>query len=60
MKTLNSKRFWLNVLTTLTMLGAVLVDANLKPETMKWVTMTVAGLNIILQVFFNQEKKGKI
>ena len=60
MKTVNSKRFWLNVLTTLTMLGALAIDANLQPQTMKWVTLTVAGLNIILQVFFNQEKKAKI
>lgn len=57
MKTLKSKRFWLNVTTTVTMLAAVLSGYNLTPKQSEILTITVALCNIVMQVFFNQDKK---
>jgi len=57
MKTIQSKRFWLNVFTVITMVGSITNVLSLSPEATKWVTFSVALSNIILQVWFNQDKK---
>lgn len=57
MKTFKSKRFWLNTLTAITMMGAIFSGMDLSAKEMKWVTFGVATANIILQVWFNKEKK---
>jgi hypothetical protein len=54
---LKSKRFWLNVVTAVTMLGAVATTVELSAKETKILTLSVAVANIILQVFFNSNKK---
>lgn len=57
MKTLKSKRFWLNVFTAVTMIGSITNVLNLSPKVEEYVTFSVALANIVLQVWFNQDKK---
>jgi len=57
MKILKSKRFWLNITTALTMLGSLTNVVQLNATEAKYVTICVVLGNIVLQVFFNQDKK---
>jgi uncharacterized membrane protein len=56
---IKSKRFWLNVVTAITMLGAVVGGLDLDAEQAKVITFIVAFANIILQVWFNKEVSPK-
>lgn len=58
MKILKSKRFWLNLTTALTMLGSLTNVVELNATESKYVTICVVLGNIILQAFFNQDKKN--
>ena len=55
MKT-KSKRFWLNLLTMVTIVGASLADAPLSPLALEIAMVTVAVANIVLQTWFNTEE----
>lgn len=59
MKILSSKRFWLNLATV----GALLLNYSgvfeLPDHYVKGITFGVAVLNIVLQVYFNQDTAKK-
>jgi len=53
-----SKTFWFNILTALAMFGAYLSDNPIirNPEIVGIIVTAVAGINIILRVFFTDSK----
>ena len=57
MKVIKSKRFWLNVTTAITMLGSLTNVVELNATEAKYVTIAVLLGNIVLQVWFNKDKK---
>lgn len=57
MKIIKSKRFWLNVTTAITMLGSLTNVVELNATEAKYVTIAVLLGNIVLQVWFNKDKK---
>lgn len=56
---MKSKRFWLNTITAVTMLGTVALGLDLSANELKIVTFIVAVANIVLQVFFPTKKVKK-
>lgn len=60
MKILKSKRFWVNLVTTLTMVLSLGNVMELSETQAEYLTLSVAVGNIILQVWFNQDKKSSV
>ena len=54
---IKSKRFWLNIATAITMLGSLTNVVQLNATEAKYLTMVVTLANVVLQVWFNQDKK---
>lgn len=52
---IKSKRFWLNVVTSITMLGALTSTIQLNASEAKYIGIAVALSNIILQVWFSKK-----
>ena len=59
MKLLKSKRFWVNLFTVLSMSGVLFLNIPLTATQAKLSTLVVGISNLILQVWFNQDKKTK-
>lgn len=59
MKTFKSKRFWLNIFTAVTMIGSLVNVIDLNATEAKYLSIAVTVSNVVLQVWFNQDKKVK-
>ena len=59
MKLLQSKRFWVNLFTVLSMSGVLFLNIPLTATQSNIFTLVVGISNLILQVWFNQDKKTK-
>jgi hypothetical protein len=53
-----SKIFWLNLLTAVAAILALLADPSgdfVTPDVAKWIAFAVAALNVVLRVFFTSQ-----